>query len=825
MKQNLPTTYEPKTTEAKWYKYWLQKGLFAPNPSLKAEHYCIVIPPPNVTGSLHIGHALNNTLQDILIRTKRMQGFNVLWVFGMDHAGIATQNVVERQLAQENLSRNDLGRKEFVKRVWRWKQESGDAIVNQLKRLGVSCDWSRERFTMDEGLSRAVKKVFVQLYGEGLIYRGHYIINWCPRCHTALSDLEVEYHELDGHLYYLKYPLADGSGKLTVATTRPETMLGDTAVAVHPKDKRFSHLIGKQLVLPIVGRYIPIIADSFVTPEFGTGSVKVTPAHDLNDFEMGIRHNLQQIVVMDSDAKMNERAGKYAGMDRLECRKKILNELQDGGFLDKIEDYKHSVGHCYRCKTIIEPAVSDQWFVKMKPLAEPAISAIRQGEIELVPKQWENTYYDWMDNIRDWCVSRQIWWGHRIPAWYCEKCKQVIVQEEDPALCPSCSNTTFKPETDVLDTWFSSALWPFTTLGWPDWPEESLKSFYPTSVLVTGFDILFFWVARMIMMGLKFMDDIPFRRVYIHALVRDEHGKKMSKSKGNVIDPLDTMEAYGTDAFRFSLTALTTQGRDICLSEKRIEGYRNFINKIWNASRFCLMNLEGYQAQDIAALKLEPADKWIIDKLKQTIIGVSDAIEKHEFSRVALGLYQFFWHEFCDWYLELAKPRLYQADDQIARTTAQNIIIKVLENSLKMLHPIIPFVTEEIWQKLHPDESIMVAKWPDVQEEWLSLCDTDKSDNDCKNMGHIILIIEEIRRIRTMLNISPAKRIKVHLAVQGIQAVNMLKQNSAYIENLGKVDCLSIAQGEGKLPHGATGLVDGVNICVDILGLDLTQEE
>jgi valyl-tRNA synthetase len=819
MKLALPTVYDPQATEDKWYRFWLDKGFFAPNAGSTAPPFCIVIPPPNVTGSLHIGHALNNTLQDILIRMRRMQGRKTLWVFGTDHAGIATQNVVEKQLAAEGLSRNDLGREEFVKRVWRWKAESGNTIIGQLKKLGVSCDWSRERFTMDDGLSRAVQQVFIRLYNEGLIYRGHYIINWCPRCHTALSDLEVEYHQIDGHLYYLKYPLATGTGFMVVATTRPETMLGDTAVAVHPADSRFTQLVGREVILPIVGRRLPIIADSFVDPEFGTGSVKVTPAHDPYDFEVGLRHQLPQVVVMNPDATMSEQAGKYAGLDRFRCRHEILEELKAGDYIERIEDYQHAVGHCYRCKTIIEPTVSEQWFLKMKPLAKPAIEAVRKGRVKLIPKQWENTYYDWMNNIRDWCISRQIWWGHRIPVWYCQGCNEVIPAAEHPDECHKCGSRELTPETDVLDTWFSSALWPFSTLGWPDWPEPKLKEFYPTSVLVTGFDILFFWVARMIMMGLKFMGEVPFREVYIHALVRDAEGQKMSKSKGNVIDPLETMESYGTDAFRFTLTALTVQGRDICLSEKRIEGYRNFINKIWNASRFCLMNLEGYEAKKPAELKLETVDKWMLEKLGGIICRVTDALEGYEFSAAAVELYHFFWHQFCDWYLELIKPRLYQTEDKSARLTAQNIMVMVLENSLKLLHPIIPFVTEEIWQQLHPGESVMVSKWPEARET------TEEFYFAEKRMNKIISVIEEIRRIRTMLNISPAKRVDVYLLTPSQETFNLLKDHSGYIENLGKTKKLVIRQEMKKPAHTATGIVDDVVACVDITDIDLTEEE
>ncbi len=590
--KQLAKAYEFKEVERKWYSFWEEHRAFAGSMQEGRPSFSIVIPPPNVTGVLHVGHALNNTLQDILVRYKRMQGYNTVWIPGTDHAGIATQNVVERQLATEGKSRHDIGRTAFIERVWKWRQESGGRIINQLKRLGCSCDWERERFTMDAGLSRAVREVFVRLYNEGLIYQGDYIINWCPRCHTALADLEVEHEPTDGKLYQIRYPFASGDGYLVVATTRPETMLGDTAVAVHPDDERYNNLSEKAVILPLVDRKIPIVFDEHVEREFGTGALKVTPAHDLNDFEIARRHDLAALKIMDDSGIMNAEAGAYAGLDRFACRKQIVADLEEKGLLEKIEDYQHGVGHCYRCHTVVEPTLSKQWFVNVKPLAEKAIEAVQKGETRILPKMWENTYFDWMFNIRDWCISRQIWWGHQIPAWTCAKCGKLTVSIEDPSHCPFCQHDQLVQETDVLDTWFSSGLWPFSTLGWPDTTKE-LEFFYPTSVLITSFDILFFWVARMMMMGLHFMKQVPFRDVYLHALIRDKDGQKMSKSKGNVMDPLVIMDEFGTDALRFTLAAFAAQGRDIRLSEDRIEGYRHFINKIWNAARFALMHLDG----------------------------------------------------------------------------------------------------------------------------------------------------------------------------------------------------------------------------------------
>ncbi|MEE9305129.1 MAG: valine--tRNA ligase, partial [bacterium] len=654
----LPKVYDPSPTEAKWYDLWTDQGWFHADVGSDAPPYSIVIPPPNITGSLHMGHALNNTLQDILARWKRMEGHNVLWMFGTDHAGIATQNVVEQQLAAEGTDRHSLGREAFVERVWAWREESGGMIVEQLKRLGASCDWDRERFTMDEGLSRAVREVFVRLWEEGLIYRDYYIINWCPRCLTALSDLEVDYHEIVGHLYHIRYPMADGPEHLTIATTRPETMLGDTAVAVHPEDERYRHLIGKSAVLPLAGRPLLIIADEHVDPELGTGALKVTPAHDPHDFEIGLRHGLDQVKAMDERAHMDVPGLPYHGQERFAARERIVEDLRAQGLLDKIEDHRHAVGHCYRCQTIVEPTLSLQWFVRMKPLAEPAIEAVKDGRIRIIPKGWEKTYFEWMYNIKDWCISRQIWWGHRIPAWLCASCGNYTVSREDAVeACGECASGEITQETDVLDTWFSSALWPFSTMGWPDSTDE-LRLFYPTNVLVTGFDILFFWVARMIMMGLKFMGEVPFHDVYIHALIRDERGEKMSKSKGNVIDPLDMMGRYGTDALRFTLAALAAHGRDIKLSERVIAGYRNFANKLWNATRFVLMHLNDFEPEAPVEEPSELADRWILSRMNRLVITTREALEAYKVNEACQAIYQFVWHEFCDWYLELVKPRL-----------------------------------------------------------------------------------------------------------------------------------------------------------------------
>jgi len=818
---NMEKVFEPKKIEERWYKFWQEKGYFHANENSDKKSYCIVIPPPNITGALHIGHALNNTIQDILTRWKRMEGFNTLWMPGTDHAGIATQNVIERQLLAEGTDRHKLGREEFVERVWKWKERSGGEIIRQLKRLGASCDWERERFTMDEGLSKAVREVFVRLYEEGLIYKGDRLINWCPRCHTALSDLEVEHEEQKGHLYHIKYPLTNpGEGFITIATTRPETMLGDTAVAVNPDDERYKNFIGKTVTLPIVNREISVIADSYVDKSFGTGALKITPAHDPNDFEIGTRHNLPHLKVIAEDGTMNENAGKYKGLDRFKCRKALLSDLEKGGFLLKVEDYAHSVGKCYRCKTIVEPNLSKQWFVKIKPLSEPALEAVKDGRIRIIPKGWENTYFEWMNNIKDWCISRQIWWGHRIPAWNCLDCGEITVSKTDVKECSKCKSKNIEQESDVLDTWFSSALWPFSTLGWPENTKE-LKTFYPTSVLVTSFDILFFWVARMIMMGLKFRGDIPFRDVYIHALVRDAEGQKMSKSKGNVIDPLIMMEKYGTDAFRFTLAAFAAQGRDIKLSEERIEGYRNFANKIWNAFRFAMMNLEDFKdtvsTSDITRLNLQLSDKWILSRLQKAIRDTKKGLEEYKFNESAGIIYQFFWHELCDWYIEIIKPRL--AASAKERKTAQSVLLYVMENSLRLLHPFMPFITEELWQQLpHKGESIMAAEYPEFNEALLN------EENE-KEMNLIMGISRGIRNIRSEMNISLAKKLDVILRTGDEKKLQMIERQNLYISELSRLKNLSITRNGKEPKMAATAVVEDIEIFVLLEGVIDIQEE
>jgi valyl-tRNA synthetase len=812
MTETWEKVYDPTRVEEKYYNVWLEKGYFQAELDASKEPFSIVIPPPNITGSLHMGHALNNTLQDILVRFKRMKGYNCLWMPGTDHAGIATQNVVERELAKEGLDRHQLGREEFIRRVWQWREKYGGVIINQLKKLGSSCDWSRERFTMDEGLSRAVREVFVQLYEEGLIYRGDYIINWCPRCHTALSDLEVDHHEIPAHLYHLHYPLEKG-GHCLVVTTRPETMMGDTAVAVNPKDKRYKDLIGTYVILPVVNRRIPIIADAYVDLEFGSGALKITPAHDPYDFEIGQRHNLEAVTVIDGEGKMTAEAGPYEGMDRFQCRERIVEDFQKDGILVKIEDYHHSVGHCYRCKTMVEPFLSKQWFVRAKPLAEPALKAVQEGRTKIIPPMWERTYFDWMQNIRDWCISRQIWWGHRIPAWYCDDCAEVTVAREEPKKCSHCGSTKLRQETDVLDTWFSSALWPFSTMGWPDATEE-LKLFYPTSVMVTGFDILFFWVARMMMMGLKFMDAVPFHDVYIHALVRDMEGQKMSKTKGNVIDPLVMIEKYGTDAFRFSLAAFAAQGRDIRLSEERIEGYRNFANKIWNAARFSAMNLEDYRddGKGIALAQCSAPDKWVLARLNRAVADATQALEEYRFNEGAQIIYHFIWHELCDWYLELIKPYLYH-DDKTRRGITQKTLVYVLDKTLKLLHPYMPFITEEIWQQLpHKGESIMIADYPEVSSELVD-------EAVVQEMERIMGVITGIRNIRGEMGIPPLTEVDIILIAENKNTAITLKEHLGFVKDLARVkDAEIVVQGE-RPRAAATALADGVEVFVPLEGV------
>jgi len=815
----LDKQYEPGEVEKRWGRFWEEKNFFHADETRESPAFSIVIPPPNITGRLHIGHAFNNTLQDILTRWKRMQGCNALWQPGTDHAGIATQNVVEKQLHEEGTGRQDLGREAFVKRVWKWRNESGGTITNQLKKLGCSLDWERDRFTMDEGLSKAVREVFVSLYEEDLIYKGDYIINWCPRCHTALSDLEVEHQDMQGYLYHLKYSIKDSEDFLVIATTRPETMLGDTAVAVNPDDERYQKYKGKKLILPVLNREVPLIEDDYVDTSFGTGALKVTPAHDPNDFELGRKHQLETINIMNPDGTMNSLASPtYEGLDRFECRKKLISNLKDSGVLIKIEDLNHSVGHCYRCRTVVEPYLSKQWFVKVKPLAEPAMKAVRDGSIKIVPKFWENTYFEWMENIRDWCISRQIWWGHQIPAWNCKACGEVVVARETPNSCSACSSTDLVQETDVLDTWFSSALWPFSTLGWPE-KTDSLKRFYPTSVLCTGFDILFFWVARMIMMGLKFMDDVPFRDVYIHALIRDAEGQKMSKTKGNVIDPLKVMEKYGTDALRFTLAAFAAQGRDIKLAEDRIEGYRNFCNKLWNASRFVFMNLEDYKGS--CALdersKFSSADLWILSRLNRATKEVNEALEAFRFNDAALTVYKFIWNEYCDWYIELTKSKL--ADPGSERVAAQNMLIHVLDSALKLLHPFMPFITEEIWQKLPQDgNSIMVSAFPEYRE-----AQTNEAIE--KQMAVIMEVITGIRNIRGEMNLNPGLKLNVLVKTQSSEIQQTLQYHGEYVRELARVEQLETGSNIEKPKVSASSVLGEMDLIIPLEGMMDFQEE
>ncbi len=808
--KELPKGYEPGQVEDKWLAYWEEHGTFTPKGDRVENPYSIVIPPPNVTGSLHMGHALNLTLQDILCRYHRQKGEDVLWVPGTDHAGIATQNVVEKSLAEKGIERDALGREKFVEKVWEWKEEYGNKILNQVRSIGASVDWSRQRFTMDEGLSRAVREVFVDLYEQGLIYQGDYIINWCPRCHTALADLEVEYEEVPGGLYYFRYPLVDGSGDVVIATTRPETMLGDTAVAVNPEDSRYTGLPGKEILLPLTGRRIPVIADEYVDMEFGTGCLKVTPAHDVNDFELGRKHGLEFSQVIDDKGYMSEEAGEdFAGLDRFACRKKVVERLGEEGRLAGEEEYRHSVGHCYRCQTAIEPYLSKQWFVRTGPLAEEASRAVSEGQTRILPLNWEKTYYEWLENIRDWCISRQIWWGHRIPAWTCADCGELVVAKQDPTICPQCGSAALAQDEDVLDTWFSSALWPFSTLGWPD-DTADLRNFYPTSVLVTGFDILFFWVARMMMMGLHFMREVPFRDVYIHALVRDAHGQKMSKSKGNVIDPLLMVEKYGADAFRFTLTAFAAMGRDIKMSEERIEGYRHFVNKIWNAARFALMHLH----EDLPGFSPRMAQglphRWILHRLEEVKENVASALEEYRFNDAAQELYQFVWHEFCDWYLEMIKPELYEGE---SADPVRACLLRVLEELLIMLHPMIPFVTQEIWSCLPQREQPDLARvgFPEKRDE-------SREEDTAHWTAFLQDVVVSVRNIRSELGIAPSRRLKLLVRAGGEERAFLLQQSDlvctlALLEEIRVEEDITAPQG------AASNVVRGSELFVPLQGL------
>ncbi|MDP3939402.1 MAG: valine--tRNA ligase [Deltaproteobacteria bacterium] len=835
--RQLPKQYAPAEAEGRWYAVWEEKGYFRGDPSREGEPFSIVIPPPNVTGSLHIGHALNNTLQDVLVRWRRMQGRNVVWIPGTDHAGIATQNVVERQLAAEGINRETLGREKFVERVWEWKRKSGGRIIEQLKELGASCDWSRERFTMDEGLSRAVREVFARLYADGLIYRAaSQLVNWCVRCHTALSDIEVEHRDTRGHLWLIRYPLEDGKGHVTVATTRPETMLGDVAVAVHPEDPRYGAYVGKRVVLPLVGRSIPIISDEYVDREMGTGALKITPGHDPNDFQVGKRHGLPALSILTVSGRINDaflvdaegrpienaRSAALVGLSREEARKRVVSMLEEDGLLERVDPHAHAVGTCYRCHTVIEPFLSPQWFVAVESLARPAITAVEEGRTTFHPRHWENTYFEWMRNIRDWCVSRQLWWGHRIPAWYCLDCDRDAIQNEegvelrsdridlaakpivaaeDPGRCPRCGQGNLVQDPDVLDTWFSSALWPFSTMGWPEETPE-LRAWYPTGALVTSFDIIFFWVARMMMMGLRFRDDVPFRDVYIHALVRTETGEKMSKSKGNVIDPLVISKQFGADAFRFTLTALAAQGRDIRISEKRIEGYRNFVNKIWNAARFALMNLEDHDPEAPAPADLAPADRWVLRHLGIALGEVDAGFSSYRFNDAALALYQFIWNVYCDWYIELAKPAL--ADPE-RRAGARHTLLHVLKEILKALHPVMPFVTEELWSALPraggEPEHVAVAPYP-------APFDAYAGDEEVAQLDAIIEAITRIRNVRGEMGVPPGKRVEVFLLSDDDAALAPLKKGEEHISRLGGAEKITFG-GLDRRPSVSSMAVAG----------------
>ncbi|HLS91022.1 MAG TPA: valine--tRNA ligase [Limnochordia bacterium] len=823
--QELAKTYDPKKVEEKWYAYWEKRGYFEAKGDEDKQPYAIVIPPPNVTGSLHMGHALNNTLQDVLVRWKRMQGYDVLWLPGTDHAGIATQIKVEEVLREtEGKSRHDLGREAFLERVWQWKEHYRDRIVGQLKKLGVSCDWSRERFTMDSRCSRAVREVFVHLYNKGLIYRGRYIINWCPYCQTTLSDLEVEHEEVQGKIWHLRYPYRDREGYIVVATTRPETMLGDTAVAVHPDDPRYKELIGEKVILPLMDREIPIVADSFVDPEFGTGMVKVTPAHDPNDFEIGLRHNLEQIQVIGDDGRMTEAAGRYAGLDRYEARQRVVEDLEQLGLLEKVEEHVHAVGHCYRCGNVVEPLVSDQWFVKMKPLAEPAIRAVKEGDIRFVPERFSKNYLHWMENIRDWCISRQLWWGHRIPVWTCVNGHEFAAVE-DPSACPTCGSSELTQDPDVLDTWFSSALWPFSTMGWPERTPD-LERYYPTDVLVTGFDIIYFWVARMIFMGLEFMKEKPFSDVLIHGLVRDHLGRKMSKSLGNGVDPLEVIEEYGADALRMTLVTGVAPGNDMRYQPEKVEASRNFANKIWNATRFALMHLADFAPADgkspkdpSLGLELALADRWILSRYDRAVREVTRHLNRYDLGEGARTLYDFTWSELCDWYIEVIKPRLYGREGEASKASAQYVLWYVLKGTLELLHPYMPFVTEELWSHLPgTGESIMIAPWPAPNDE---LQDAEAE----REMTMLMEVIKAVRNIRAEKAVPPGREVPA-VFLADPWAKEVLEANLAYVKTLAKVGEATVAPaGAAKPEKAATAVTPGVEIFLPLAGLvDLDQE-
>lgn len=813
--------YDPEPVEKKWSRFWEEKGLFRAEVQSQAEPYTVAIPPPNITGGLTIGHVLDMTIQDILIRWKRMEGYETLWLPGTDHAGIATQNAVEKKLAERGLTRNDLGKEKFVEEIWKWREKYGRQIVEQLNRLGCSCDWSRERFTLDEGLTRAVWEVFFRLWEEGLIYRGDYIINWCPRCRTALSNEEVEYVEADGSLYYLKYPEKEGDGCAVVATTRPETMLGDVALAVNPHDEKTRWAVGRIFILPLMERELPVIEDSFVDPEFGTGIVKVTPAHDPNDFDMGRRHSLEPILVMDEDGKMNSNAGKYEGEDRLTCRENILKDLEASGLLEKTEPHRYSVGHCYRCETTVEPYLSKQWFVKMKPLAESAIEAVRRDETKFYLERWKKVYFHWMENVRDWCISRQLWWGHRLPIWYCQGCDEVVVSREQPSECPACGSKNLRQDEDVLDTWFSSWLWPFSTLGWPE-ESEDLKFFYPTSALVTGWDIIFLWVARMIMAGLHFTGKVPFREVYFHGMVRDEERRKLSKSLGNSPDPIELIDEYGADGVRMGMMLITPEGQDVLFSKSRMEVGRNFANKVWNASRLILMSLDKAERRDVKAElpdDLDVSDRWILSRFNRTVSSTTQALNNYNFNDAAKTLYEFTWHEFCDWYVELIKPRLYGEGEE-TRGAALAVAGHVLGGILRLIHPFMPFISEELWQLIsHEGESIVTAEWPQP--------DSKLTDEEAEaEMDLIQKVIVAIRNIKSEMGVSPQKKAECYLRSGDDSKRGVLEGARDSILNLAGIEELTVREEVERPPHSATAIVSGVEVFVPLANLiDLDAEK
>ena len=815
------SSYDPEEQEEKWYQFWTQKNYFKANIDEEKTPYTIVIPPPNVTGVLHMGHGLNNTIQDILIRYNRMKGLETCWVPGTDHAGIATQTVVEKNLLKETgKTRDEIGRKKFLKKVWEWKEENGNAIIEQLKKIGSSCDWSRTRFTLDQGLSNAVNEVFIRLYKKGLIYRGNYIVNWCPRCTTALADDEVEYQDRQDKLYYFRYPIRNSKDYVVVATTRPETMLGDTGVAVNPEDKRYKKLAGKKAILPLVNREIPIIEDKIVDKKFGTGVVKVTPSHDPNDFEMGKTHNLEFINIMTEKGIMNENVPKkYQNKDRDECRQMVIEDLEKQGLLDKIEDYSHSVGHCYRCNTIIEPYQSTQWFVKMRPLAEPAIKAVEKGDIKFYPNRWKKDYLNWMYNIRDWCISRQIWWGHRIPVWYCQNCDEIVASNTAPEKCIKCNSKNLEQETDVLDTWFSSWLWPFSTLGWPE-ETDDLKYFYPTDVLVTDPGIIFFWVARMIMAGLEFMKKIPFKDVYIHGVVLDAQGRKMSKSLGNGIDPLDVVKQYGADSLRYTMIAITPTGQNLLLSMDKFEIGKHFVNKIVNASKYIMMNYNNEKIEkNLNKLELDIADKWVISKFHNALQGINSSIKKYRLMDYAMIFNDFFWHQYCDWYVEMSKVGLYKSDEKIKIKTL-SVLFYILLNALKIFHPVMPFVTEEIYQGLpnKDSESIMISSWPETNNKLIH----DEIENKIEILKHLIT---GIRNIRSLMNIKPNQMIKVILSTKEKGKQNLIKKTEKYIKFLANVEEVLIKEDTSDIKESAVNVVDDIEIFVPLEGLVNIEQE